>query len=106
MTKFKSIAVLGVVLSFSMILFTGCSKKYLLDQSNFCVIHDLSWESLQKCKPGTIVFFAPQTWGNDQYPLTAVYLFADFNYPIVYNNGGVVCVFTDERIKKMSNSFK
>ncbi|NPV01910.1 MAG: hypothetical protein HPY53_11070 [Brevinematales bacterium] len=96
----------GLFLFFMVIIaFAGCTKPgvNMLNQSEYQIINDLSWESLDKCKNGSIVFFAPKTWGNAQYPLTAVYAIADFNYPIIWNEGGVVCVFTDVRLKKMKS---
>lgn len=45
------------------------------------------------CKEGQIFSFQPQSWGNEQIPITISTYFCDFNYPIVQNRAGVSCVY-------------
>ena len=39
----------------------------------------------------------PSTYGNDQLSLAAAAAFCDFSKPVIWNTGGVSCVFTSER---------
>lgn len=50
-----------------------------------------------RCKAGQLAWFAPSRWGNDQLPITFAAAACDFRYPVVWNNGGVACVYTDTR---------
>lgn len=78
------------------LLSTGCSQKSHIDQSEICVYSDE--EEAKECKAGELAWFKPDMWGNDQLPLSAA-AYCDFNYDVMYNNSGVICVFTDERIE-------
>ena len=51
----------------------------------------------EHCKEGQLAWFAPERWGNDQLPITFVAAVCDFRHPIVWNNGGVACIYTDVR---------
>jgi hypothetical protein len=94
MKKFLSLLILlGIA---TIITLSGCTKQFRkIDNSRFCVISDL--DNPSNCREGQIVAFLPPSWGNDQYPLIFVALYCDFNHQIIYNNGGVVCVFVNKR---------
>lgn len=38
-----------------------------------------------------------QRWGNEQLQLNVAAACGDLNHEIMYNNSGVICVFTDKR---------
>ncbi|MAC99651.1 MAG: hypothetical protein CMK76_07200 [Pseudomonadales bacterium] len=42
--------------------------------------------------------FKPSRWGSEQLPLNIAGAYCDFNYQVMYNNSGVICVFTDKRL--------
>jgi hypothetical protein len=82
-------------------IFTGCSafksESNAIDQSKLCIFSDD--DGAKKCKNGETLFFSPQNWGNEQLPLNVAALYCDTNYQIMYNNAGVVCIFTDKRLQ-------
>jgi hypothetical protein len=70
-----------------------------IDQSSVCLFD--SEETAKQCKEGQLSFFQPKTFGNEQLPLIVAASYCDFNHQIVQTNGGVVCVFTAQRMKKI-----
>ncbi|WP_434141325.1 hypothetical protein [Pseudomonas luteola] len=96
--KMAGILVLAVAL-------TGCwkaSDKSVseVDQSKICIAN--SDTEAKKCTPGQLFYLQPQSWGNEQLPLNITAAYCDFNHPVVYNNAGVICVFTDKRLHLMN----
>jgi hypothetical protein len=85
----------------SAITLTGCYDSLAgsskIDQSNVCIFN--TDETAKKCKDGQLSFFQPDRFGNEQLPLIAAATYCDFNHPVMHNNGGVVCVFTAQRMK-------
>lgn len=69
-----------------------------IDQSSVCLFD--SEETAKQCKEGQLSFFQPSTFGNEQLPLIAAASFCDFNHQVIQTNGGVVCVFTGQRMGK------
>ena len=69
-----------------------------IDQSKMCTYS--TDKEAKKCKSGELAWFSPSQWGNEQLPLSVAAAYCDFNYEIMYNKSGVICVFTDKRIKK------
>ena len=63
---------------------------------DICHITSIS-DAFKKCEDGDTVMFLPSIYGNDQLPLTAAAAFCDFSKPVIWNTGGVSCVFTSER---------
>ena len=55
-------------------------------------------EEAKQCKSGEMSWFKPNQWGNEQLPLSVAGAYCDFNYEVMYNNSGVICVFTDKRL--------
>ena len=72
-----------------------------IDQSNVCRFD--SSDNAKQCKDGQLAFFQPTSFGNEQLPLLVVASYCDFNRPVVYNTGGVVCVFTTQRLKTINS---
>lgn len=68
------------------------------DQSSICVYS--SDEEARKCANGQLSYFRPKSWGSDQFPLDAAVSYCDFRHQIVHTKGGVVCIFTDQRLAK------
>lgn len=77
------------------ILLNGCDQKTHVDQSQMCVYS--TDQEAKRCSSGELAYFKPQMWGNEQLPLNAAAAYCDFNHEIMYNNSGVICVFTDKR---------
>ncbi len=74
----------------------GCNQKAQVDQSKICIYS--TDEEAKQCKAGELSWFKPSRWGNEQLPLNVAGAYCDFNYEIMYNNSGVICVFTDKRM--------
>ncbi len=86
-----------VLLSVLSLLLTGCfQEKQQIDQSNICIYS--TDEEAAECKAGELSWFSPKTWGNEQLPLSVAAAYCDFNYEVMYNDSGVICVFTDQRL--------
>lgn len=66
-------------------------------QDKLCAVQSGD-DAKASCKEGQILLFRPARWGNEQLPITVSSVFCDFNHPIVWNNGGVSCVFTSRRL--------
>ena len=49
-------------------------------------------------------WFQPSSWGNEQLPLMVVAAYCDFNYQVVQNNSGVICVFTTKRMQLLDKA--
>lgn len=80
------------------IFLAGCNQgKSTIDQSSLCTYSTDAGAS--SCVEGQLSFFSPNSWGNEQLPLLAASTYCDFNHPVMYNNAGVVCVFTKQRLK-------
>ncbi len=63
---------------------------------NTCIVSKV--EAVRsKCKVGDILVFAPNTFGNEQYPILVAGSACDFSKPIVWNTGGVACVLDKPR---------
>ncbi|MGB9873431.1 MAG: hypothetical protein ACPLRS_00490 [Hydrogenobacter sp.] len=77
----------------------GCQEANRVDNSELCVVND--FRLIPNCKEGNLIAFLPESWGNDQLPLYFVALHCDFNHQIIYNNSGVVCVYTAQRNQKL-----
>ncbi|MEI7843879.1 MAG: hypothetical protein WCI39_12720 [Gallionellaceae bacterium] len=79
---------------------TGClgkeDAKTPINQKETCMFSQIGSAT---CAEGQLALFTPNSWGNEQLPLYAASVFCDFNHPVVQNNGGVLCVFTKQRIK-------
>ncbi|NPU99985.1 MAG: hypothetical protein HPY53_01270 [Brevinematales bacterium] len=85
------------------ILSPGYSKQIenkinTLKQDEFLFLEDWDWESISKCKNGTIVLFNSAK-GSSYQVMWAAFMFADFNYPVVIEEDSLLCVFTDARVK-------
>ncbi|MTI11638.1 hypothetical protein E1189_00790 [Sansalvadorimonas verongulae] len=76
----------------------GCLPKKEIDQSNLCIYK--TDKEAEQCKTGELSYFKANRWGNEQLPLNVAASYCDFNYEVIYNNSGVICVFTNARTKK------
>jgi hypothetical protein len=75
---------------------TGCQPLTSSDQANICMVSDDA--SAMECKPGKLIFFRPDYFGNEQLPLNIAAAYCDFNHQVMHNKSGVICVFTDKRL--------
>lgn len=83
-------------LFFSVFVLAGCDQSSQVDQSKMCVYsNDIE---AKRCKAGEISWYNPSKWGNEQTPLGVAAAYCDFNHSIMFNNAGVLCVFTDKRL--------
>lgn len=82
----------------ALFLMSGCNQQAKIDQSDMCVYS--TDEEAKQCKKGEMALFKPSRWGNEQLPILAAASYCDFNYEVMYNNAGLICVFTDERISE------
>mgnify|MGYP005853447161 CR=1 FL=1 len=99
MTRFKFIKVfiLSGVLSnpvLTQAAIFGGDKA--LKQNNLCNV-TTPQEIMSQCTDGDILLYTPDVFGNEQLPINVAGFMCDFNYPIVWNIGGVSCVFTSAR---------
>ena len=83
---------------------TSCGDGGAVDNSSMCVVSNFN--TIPKCEEGKPIAFLPESWGNDQLPLYFVALHCDLNHQIVHNNGGVVCIYTAKRNKKLLEGSK
>ncbi len=74
----------------------GCNQQAQIDQSKMCIYS--TDEEAKQCKTGGMSWFKPGRPGNEQLPLNVAGAYCDFNYEIMFNNSGVICVFTDKRL--------
>lgn len=77
-------------------MLAGCNQKSQIDQSKMCIVSTDS--EAKKCASGEMILFKPSRWGSEQLPLNIAGAYCDFNYQIMYDNSGVICVFTDKRL--------
>lgn len=94
------------LLAFFSLTLTACNQEEVavveeitdtrIDQSALCIFS--SDEEAKLCKTGKLAFFKPNRWGNAQLPILAAAAYCDTNYQVIYNESGVLCVFTDERM--------
>ena len=64
-------------------------------------------EELNKnAKNGDIVVFLPRNWGNEQLPIYFVNMFCNTNYQVIMNKAGVVCTYTDIRLKAWYENYQ
>ena len=91
---------LYVAVGLGCLVLTGCFESLgrvsSIDQSTVCRFNDT--EAAKQCKNGQLAFFQPEQFGNEQLPLIVAATYCDFNHPIMHTNGGVVCVFTTQRL--------
>ncbi|MFZ4878839.1 hypothetical protein ACL9RI_27460 [Janthinobacterium sp. Mn2066] len=67
--------------------------------NHICEVSDVGASALTACKDGDLFAFLPKSWGNEQLPIIAAAQSCDFNKAVVYNNGGVTCVFNGARLR-------
>lgn len=93
------------LLAFFSLTLTACNqeeivieevKDTLIDQSAICIYS--SDEEAKLCESGKLAFFKPSRWGNAQLPILVAAAYCDTNHQVIYNESGVLCVFTDERM--------
>ena len=90
----KNIFLIAALVAF----LAGCNQgQSTIDQSSLCTYSTDVQAS--KCAEGQLSFFSPDSWGNEQLPLIVASTYCDFNHPVMYNNSGVVCVFTKQRLQ-------
>lgn len=69
--------------------------------NHICEVADVGSSALDVCKDGDLFAFLPKSWGSEQLPIIAAAQSCDFNKAVVYNNGGVTCVFNGARLRAM-----
>lgn len=85
----------GILATFVLLTITACNDEQSATYKNEVCVADLKLYAVGEtnCKDGQIFFFKPERWGNEQMPIEIATYFCDFNFPIVYNKGGVSCVY-------------
>lgn len=92
----------ALLMGIPLILVSACNQgSPTVDQSKMCIYS--TDEQAKDCEPGNLSWFRPTRWGSEQLPLNVAGAYCDFNYPIMHNNSGVICVFTDKRMN-LTNS--
>jgi hypothetical protein len=84
------------LISLFVVALVGCNQKAQIDQSKMCMYS--TDDEAKQCKSGELSWYSPKRWGSEQLPLSAAVAYCDFNYEVMYNNSGVICVFTDKRL--------
>ena len=69
-----------------------------------CDVSRTGTNALDICKDGDVFAFLPGSWGNEQLPIVAAAQSCDFTRSVVYNNGGVTCVFNGARLRIMAEN--
>jgi len=80
------------------------SKISALQQEEFLYLVTWDWDSISKCKNGTIIYFNSEKTSTEQV-MWAAFMFADFNYPVIVNGYTMLCVFTDVRVKQIKEKY-
>lgn len=76
---------------------SGCFEdSSQVDQANLCTYSTDA--QAERCKDGQLAWFKPEQWRNEQLPLSVAAAYCDFNHQVMYNNAGVICVFTNKRM--------
>ena len=91
---------LAAVLAFALAL-SACQKTDTVSavSNHICEVSNVGSNALDVCKDGDLFAFLPKSWGNEQLPIIAAAQSCDFNKAVVYNNGGVTCVFNGARLR-------
>ncbi|AYC32131.1 hypothetical protein D3880_06920 [Pseudomonas cavernae] len=86
-----------ILLSAAALSLSACFKDDAgIDQSGLCTYNTDA--QAERCKPGQLAWFRPEQQSNEQVQLSVAAAYCDFNYQVMYNRSGVVCVFTDKRL--------
>ncbi|MBD3776381.1 MAG: hypothetical protein IE920_04510 [Thiotrichales bacterium] len=93
MKKYRFFAIIALLPLTSQAAIFGNDK---LKQDTMCIVSS-GQEMTKKCKEGDVLFFQPSVFGNEQLPINIAAYACNFQYPIVWNKGGVTCIFTDQR---------
>lgn len=96
-----------IIAAFASLALTGCLEnakepapvKETTIQKEMCMFNEID-KAATRCKEGQLAVFLPAFFGNEQLPIFAASQFCDYRYQIVYNNGGVSCVYTGQRLEK------
>ncbi|MDT0617886.1 hypothetical protein RM531_05335 [Salinisphaera sp. P385] len=70
-----------------------------VDQSKLCLF--TSDDEASQCKPGELAYFKPPAAVNNQVMLNVAAAYCDAHHQVVWNSGGVICVFTRERMHRL-----
>ena len=54
-------------------------------------------EEAEECKNGEMAWAKIEEGHNPRLPLSIAAAYCDFNFEVMYNDAGVICVFTDKR---------
>ncbi|MDE3735354.1 MULTISPECIES: hypothetical protein [Pseudomonas] len=92
MSPLKKLALIGLVA----LPLAGCLKEEPIDQAVLCTYSTDAEAKL--CKPGQMSWFKAGKAINQSLPLSVAAAYCDFNYQVMYNEAGVICVFTDKRL--------
>lgn len=90
-----------ILITIASLLLMGCLQQPKVDQAKICLY--TTNEEAKQCKAGELSWFRPPSnMENAQLPLNVAGVYCDFNYPLMYNNAGVICVFTDKRFSLLN----
>ena len=67
-----------------------------VDQSKLCLFQ--SDAQARQCEAGTTIYYKPEEERSPQGILNVAAAYCDFNYPVIHNNGGLLCVMTRKRL--------
>lgn len=59
-------------------------------QARICFVNDFD---TQGCQKGDDLLYMPERWGNEQLPIEFAAKKCDFSKSVLWNNGGVACVY-------------
>ncbi|MCY1282881.1 hypothetical protein D9M69_235240 [compost metagenome] len=92
MSPLKKLVLIGL----AALPLAGCLQEESVDQASLCTYSTDAEAKL--CKPGQLSWFKAGRAVNQQLPLSVAAAYCDFNHPVMYNEAGVICVFTDKRL--------
>lgn len=72
-----------------------------IDQSSLCLF--TQDQQAADCRDGQLAYYKPESARGGQAMLNVAAAYCDVRYQILRNEGGVLCVFTDERRHLMTN---
>ncbi|UVE18961.1 hypothetical protein NVV93_06115 [Pseudomonas sp. LS44] len=88
-----------LLLSAAFLSLTACfDNSTEIDQTGLCTYNTDA--QAERCKAGQLAWYRPEV-SNDQVALSVAAAYCDFNHQVMYNGAGVLCVFTDQRLKNV-----
>lgn len=70
-------------------------RSWQIDQASLCLF--ANDQQAANCKDGELAYYKPESARSGQAILNVAAAYCDIRYQVLQNEGGVLCVFTDER---------